>query len=126
MGARSYDPDEWAVNVEMSCEGDGGKCTWGDLIACVVEGESFTEKLASWVNADERGDSANGSGRLRMERMGPFLIEELAARPLRRIDCVCAAIGMRFEWYVKGREISLLFLICWNEQCLDQQGNVDD
>jgi hypothetical protein len=125
MGPRSYDPDERAVKVAMSCEGEGGKCTWGDLIACEVEGESFMEKLATWVNADDLGDNASGSGRLRMERIGPFLIAELALRPLRRIDCVWVAIGMRFGTS-KVVKFSLLSLICWNEQCLGQQGNVDE
>ena len=77
--------------VAMSCEGDEGKCTWGDFKPCAL-GDTRTEKLAVW----DRGDRGR-EGRFRMGFV--CIIERLwALIPLRRIEEVWGAIMVvRFE-----------------------------
>jgi hypothetical protein len=75
--------------VAMSCEGEEGKCTWGDFKL----GDNRTEKLATWTLpwAWDFGDRGRGEGRFRMEFV--FIIERLwAFIPLRRIEEVWGVI----------------------------------
>ena len=75
--------------VAMSCEGDEGKCTWGDLRPW-APGDTRTEKLATWNDCD-RGDKARDAGRFRMDFV--CITERLwALIPLRRIEEVWGAI----------------------------------
>jgi hypothetical protein len=78
--------------VTMSCEGDEGKCTWGDFKPCAL-GDTMAEKVDFW----DRGDRARGAGRFRMDIV--CIIERLwALIPLRRIEEVWGAIMVvRFE-----------------------------
>ena len=78
--------------VAISCEGDEGKCTWGDFKPCAL-GDTRTEKLICW----DRGDRGIGEGRFRMDFV--CIIERLwVLTPLRRIEEVWEAIMVvRFE-----------------------------
>jgi hypothetical protein len=59
--------------VAMSCEGEEGKCTWGDFKPCEF-GDNRTEKLATWT-LPWAWDRGRGEGRFRMELI--FIIERL-------------------------------------------------
>jgi hypothetical protein len=78
--------------VAMSCEGEEGKCTWGDFKPCAL-GDTRTEKLATWTLpwAWDFGDRGRGEGRFSMEFV--FKIERLwEFIPLRRNEEVWEAI----------------------------------